>query len=107
MANRMWERMQFAPGERDMIVLQHTFEVAWPDRKERIVSTLVDYGIPHGDTAMARTVADAAAIGVRMILEGRLTQRGVISPVEPDVYAPIMKDLEGAGITFEETVTRL
>ena len=107
MANRMWERMQFAPGERDMIVLQHTFEVAWPDRKERIVSTLVDYGIPHGDTAMARTVALPAAIGVRMILEGRLTQRGVISPVEPDVYAPIMKDLEGAGITFEETVTRL
>ncbi len=107
MADRMWERMQFAPGERDMIVLQHTFEVAWPDRKERIVSTLVDYGIPGGDSAMARTVALPAAIAVRMILEGRVTDTGVISPTKPELYGPIMKDLEGVGVAFEETVSPL
>ena len=107
LADRMWERMQFGPGERDMIVLQHTFTVAYPDRKEKIVSTLVEYGIPNGDSAMARTVSLPAAIGVRMILEGRITDKGVISPVKPELYEPIMKDLEEVGVVFKETVTPL
>jgi saccharopine dehydrogenase (NADP+, L-glutamate forming) len=107
MADRMWERMQYAPGERDMVVLQHSFEAHYPDRKERIVSTLVDYGEPGGDTSMARTVSLPAAIGVRMILEGRLAAKGVVSPVMPELYEPIMKDLEEVGVVFKETVTPL
>ena len=107
LADRMWERMQFAPGERDMIVLRHTFEAEYPDRKERIVSTLVDYGVPGGDTAMARTVSLPAAIGVRMILDGKMATRGVVSPVIPDLYEPIMKELAEIGVVFEETVTPL
>jgi saccharopine dehydrogenase (NADP+, L-glutamate forming) len=106
LADRMWERMQFGPGERDMIVLQHTFEADIPgEGRERIVSTLVAYGEPDGDTAMARTVALPAAIGVRLILEGRITARGVISPVKPELYEPIMSELAEAGIVFEEAVT--
>ena len=104
LADRMWERMQFGPGQRDMIVLQHTFDVRYPDRQERVVSTLVEYGIPDGDSAMARTVSLPAAIGVRMILDGRCTQTGVLSPVTPALYAPILKELEEAGVAFEETV---
>ena len=39
--------------------------------KEKLTSTMIDYGIPDGDSSMSRTVGLPAAIGVRMILEGK------------------------------------
>ncbi len=103
LAARMWERMQYREGERDMIVLQHTFDVVHDGgRKERIFSTLVDHGQPGGDSAMSRTVALPAAIGVRMILDGRWTRPGVASPVEPAMYEPILAELGGLGVKFDE-----
>ncbi len=39
------EKMQYAPGERDMLVMQHTFVAEYADRRETLTSTLVDFGI--------------------------------------------------------------
>ena len=78
---RMLDTMSYGKGERDMLVLQHTFIAAYPDRTERITSTMVDFGIPGGDSSMNRTVGLPAAVGARFILEGRFTRPGVIVPV--------------------------
>jgi hypothetical protein len=43
---RMLDKMQYAPGERDMLILQHQFEAEYPDGNERIVSTMVDFRPP-------------------------------------------------------------
>ncbi|MFQ6038260.1 MAG: saccharopine dehydrogenase C-terminal domain-containing protein, partial [Candidatus Aminicenantales bacterium] len=44
-AQKMLEKLQYEEGERDMIILQHTFEAEFPEgKKERIVSTLIDFG---------------------------------------------------------------
>jgi saccharopine dehydrogenase (NADP+, L-glutamate forming) len=102
MARRMTERCRFAPGERDMIVMQHEFEIDFADRRQRRLSSLVDYGIPGGASAMARTVSLPMAIAVRMMLEGTLRQQGVIAPILPDIYTPILKELETLGIAFKE-----
>ena len=51
------EKMQYAPGERDMIVMHHEFIAEFPDKKQKITSTMIDYGIPNGDSSMSRTVA--------------------------------------------------
>mgnify|MGYP000738915826 CR=1 FL=1 len=48
-----------AEGERDAVVLFHEFK-AWfaeDDHYERLTSSLVDFGVPHGDTSMSRTVS--------------------------------------------------
>jgi hypothetical protein len=99
---RMLEKMSYAEGERDMLVLQHTFIAAYPDRSERITSTMVDFGIPGGDSSMNRTVGLPAAVGVRFILEGRFTQPGVIVPVMPEFYEPALDELQRLGIQFSE-----
>ena len=54
---------------------------------------------------MARTVGLPAAIGVRMILEGKIRQTGVVTPIEPAIYEPILAELETLGIHFTETWT--
>lgn len=51
------EKCQYAPGERDLVFLQHKFGIEWKDgRKETRASTLVEYGDPKGYSAMAKLV---------------------------------------------------
>jgi saccharopine dehydrogenase-like NADP-dependent oxidoreductase len=98
-------RMQYRPGERDMLVLRHEFLAEYPQgRREEITSTLIDYGVPHGDSSMARTVSLPAAIAVKLILEGRIQRRGVCIPVEPAIYHPVLDELETLGIRCVDRV---
>jgi saccharopine dehydrogenase (NADP+, L-glutamate forming) len=103
LAALMIEKLRYEEGERDMIVLQHEFLVARPDgSKERIVSTLIDYGIPNGDSSMSRTVGLPAAIGARLILEGKILKTGVQTPLDPTIYEPILEELSRHGVVFRE-----
>lgn len=99
----MIDRLKYAPGERDMIVLQHEFSVEKRGGvRERILSRLVDYGVPGGDSSMSRTVGLPAAIAARLILEGRIRMTGVQVPVFPEIYNPILDELAVMGVRFEE-----
>lgn len=99
---QMVEKLQYKPGERDMIVLQHEFVADYGGRREYLRSALVDFGVPNGETAMSRTVGLPAAIGVLRILDNTITERGVVVPVSPAVYNPILAELETLGVRFHE-----
>jgi saccharopine dehydrogenase (NADP+, L-glutamate forming) len=107
MTATMLAKMQYAPGERDMLILQHEFIAEYPNKKEKITSTMIDFGIPHGDTSMNRTVGLPAAVGARMILEGKITTTGVLMPVTPEIYEPVLEELERLGIHFMEKTETL
>jgi saccharopine dehydrogenase-like NADP-dependent oxidoreductase len=96
------EKMALGKDEKDMIVMFHEFIAEYSDKKEFITSTLVDYGIPKGDSAVSRTVALPAAIGVKMILNNKIKLKGVHIPVIPQIYNPILDELEELGIKFHE-----
>ncbi|MBN1939048.1 MAG: saccharopine dehydrogenase NADP-binding domain-containing protein [Candidatus Aminicenantes bacterium] len=103
----MLAKMLYEPGERDMIILRHEFEAAYPDGSgERIFSTLIDYGVPGGDSAMARTVGLPAAAAANLVLEGRVCRPGVLIPVSADLYAPILFEIKTRGIIFREERTK-
>ncbi|HPW18861.1 MAG TPA: saccharopine dehydrogenase C-terminal domain-containing protein [Candidatus Aminicenantes bacterium] len=103
LAALMVGKLAYGPGERDMIVLRHEFLVRTAaGRLERIVSSLIDYGVPDGDSSMSRTVGLPAAIGARLILEGRFRAAGVQVPVLPEIYEPILEELGTLGVRFEE-----
>jgi saccharopine dehydrogenase (NADP+, L-glutamate forming)/spermidine synthase len=107
-AARMIEKLAYAEGERDMIILQHEFIASYPKgRKEKIISTLIDFGIPDGDSSMARTVGLPAAIGTKLILEGKIREKGVHIPVLPDIYKPILQELRNLNIAFKEKREKL
>jgi len=102
--SRMLKTMMFRPGERDMVILQDVFMVEYPNRKERITCDLIDFGIPHGDSSMSRTVGLPVAIATRFILEGKINMTGVQVPVKPEIYVPVMQELARLGIRFEERI---
>ncbi|MBK7703034.1 MAG: saccharopine dehydrogenase NADP-binding domain-containing protein [bacterium] len=106
LGDAMLAKLIYAPGERDMIAMKHEFVAALPDGgREMITSSLVAFGEPGGDSAMARTVSLPLAVAVRLTLEGAFAARGVARPVSAEFYGPILGELETLGIVCrEETV---
>ena len=96
------KKMLLGKDERDMIVMHHEFIAQYLSKKEYITSTLVDYGIVNGDSSISRTVALPAAIAVKMILEEKIRIKGVYIPVIPEIYNPILDELEEMNIIFKE-----
>ncbi len=100
---RMEARLKFGEGERDMIVLQHRFELEYPSGRDQVTSTLVDYGIPGGDSAMARTVGLPVAVAAKMILQNKIQLKGLHIPVRTEIYRPILDELKTYNISFKES----
>jgi saccharopine dehydrogenase-like NADP-dependent oxidoreductase len=99
----MIAKMMIQPGERDMVVMLHTFVASYPDGAKKVIkSRMLDFGTLLTDTSVARTVALPAACGVEMILEGRIRAKGVHIPVIPEIYNPILDSLEKMDIWMEE-----
>jgi len=103
MGQLMYEKLAFRPGERDLLVMHHDFRAEFSNgKKEKIVSEMIDYGIPNGDSSMSRTVSLPAAIGVDMILSGRIDATGVLRPVTPNIYNPVLDELASLNIVCKE-----
>lgn len=101
MAQRMLAKMQYQPGERDMVVLYHEIEVKWPDRIERTRIKLVEYGEPDGHFAMSKTVALTAAVAADLVAQGKIELTGVQIPVLAEIYEPVLAGLAELGIRVE------
>jgi saccharopine dehydrogenase-like NADP-dependent oxidoreductase len=104
----MREKLVYKEGERDMILMRHRFLIENNDRtRDTITSTLIDYGIPGGDTSMARTVGLPLAIGVRLMAEGKINLTGIQIPNQKEIYQPVLQELEKLGIKLVETRSRV
>lgn len=102
-ADRMIKLMTLGENERDMVVMQHIFLACYPSGyREVIKSSMLDFGSPEGNTAIARTVALPAAITVRLLLENKIILSGVHRPVVPQIYNPVLEELRTLGIEMKE-----
>jgi len=98
----MIKKMMLSKGSRDMVIMLHSFLVEKADgTKEVIKSRLLDFATKE-DTSIARTVALPAAIAVKMILEGKISDTGVHIPVSKSIYEPVLTELEKLGISMIE-----
>ena len=73
-------KLAMASDDADLIILYHQFVAEYRDKQEFITSTLIQTGEPNGESAMSRAVSLPAAIGVAMILEGKISLTGVHIP---------------------------
>lgn len=98
------KKMQYEEGERDFVMLQHKFGITHANgTKETRTSTLCEYGDPKGYSAMARLVGVPCAVAVQQVLDGKISQRGVIAPMSPEVVEPLRLELkEKYGIEMKE-----
>jgi len=99
------ERMMYEKGERDLVFLQHRFEVELADGTTQTrTSTLVECGQPNGTSAMAKTVGVPCGIAAQLVLDGRIARKGVLAPMDAEINTPIMELLEREGISMVERI---
>ncbi|MFN4298356.1 MAG: saccharopine dehydrogenase C-terminal domain-containing protein [Thermaurantimonas sp.] len=96
------EKWQMKPGDRDMIVMWHKFGYELDGQKKMCTSHMIFKGVDHRNTAMAHTVGIPVAIAARLILEGKITSRGVQIPITPEIYLPMLEELNQYGVHFVE-----
>lgn len=92
------------PGDKDMIVMWHKLCYKKPDeeKSKEINSSLVVIGDESPRTAMAKTVGLPVAMAARLVLNGEFAIPGVHIPTIPELYKPILTELEEHGIEFNE-----
>ena len=98
-------RWALAPGDRDMVVMQHLFAYrpAGEERERYLTSSLVVIGDDPVNTAMAKTVGLPVGLVVRRLLAGQISRTGVVIPTTPDLYEPLLAELAAEhGIVFVE-----
>ncbi|WP_210487418.1 saccharopine dehydrogenase family protein [Rufibacter aurantiacus] len=96
------EKWKLSPGDKDMIVMLHQFEYELSGQRKKLTSSLVVLGDDEVHTAMAKTVGLPVGIAVKLLLQGKLQTKGVVVPLQADLYEPILEELEQYGIRFQE-----
>lgn len=97
--NKKWK---LKPEDKDQIVMWHRFVFMLHDQKKEIQASLVSTGDDATYTAMAKTVGLPLGIAAKLILQDKITSRGVVIPVIQEMYDPILKELEEMGIALME-----
>ncbi|MGW8315200.1 MAG: saccharopine dehydrogenase family protein [Bacteroidales bacterium] len=101
------EKWGLAPGDKDMILMQHQFDFLKKGEHLKRTSTMVYIGDESPRTAMSVTVGLPLAMTARRILEGSYKETGVQLPITPDIYIPVLQELETYGIRFVEEEIRI
>ncbi|KIM26031.1 hypothetical protein M408DRAFT_73440 [Serendipita vermifera MAFF 305830] len=106
LCGRLETLMKYEEGERDLVMLQHKFTVAWDKNgqveEEIITSTLEMYGTPGGHSAMAVTVGVPCGIATQLVLDGVINKPGVHAPYTKELCDPLIELLEKEGLGMVE-----
>ncbi|MFC2113503.1 saccharopine dehydrogenase C-terminal domain-containing protein [Bacteroidota bacterium] len=96
------EKLKLEEGDKDMIVMQHQIEYQLDTKNHRIVSSMAFIGENSTQTAMSITVGLPVAIACKLILQNKISLKGVQIPIHEEIYDPVMNELEGFGIRFTQ-----
>ncbi|KAF9024383.1 saccharopine dehydrogenase (NADP+, L-glutamate-forming) [Podila verticillata] len=99
------DKMMYAKGERDMVMLQHKFEIELKDgTRQTRTSTVLEYGNPEGASAMARLVGMPCGVATQLVLDGVINTPGVLAPMSAEINDPLIKGIEAEGVVCHEEI---
>lgn len=97
--NKKWK---LNPDDKDLIVMWHRFAYVIQGEKKEIQASLIARGDDAVNTAMSKTVGLPLAIAAKLLMLGKIQQRGVVIPVSREFYDPILGELKGMGVELLE-----
>ncbi len=89
--------------DKDMIVMWHRFRYRKNNQVMEYQSKLITIGDDPIHTAMSKTVGLPIAIAAKHILQENWKLKGIHLPVIPEIYNPVLEELESLNIRFSET----
>jgi lysine 6-dehydrogenase len=101
-------RLQFKSDQRDVALLRVEAWGLKDGNKVKVTYDLIDYrDLETGLFAMNRTVGFTSSIGALMILTGKITQTGVLSPVRHVPPREFIKELEARGMRIDYKIENM
>jgi saccharopine dehydrogenase-like NADP-dependent oxidoreductase len=88
--------------DKDMIVMWHKFIYEIKGEERETHTSMVVIGENSYHTAMSKCVGLPVGMGTELILNGQLTQKGIVRPLTKDIYVPVLEALAKRGIRFTE-----
>ncbi len=105
LTNWLTPRLQFKASERDLALLRVEAWGIKEGKKVKITYDLFDYrDLETGLFAMNRTVGFTSSIGALMILDGKITQTGVLSPVNHVPPHEFMEEVKKRGMEIMKKI---
>jgi saccharopine dehydrogenase (NADP+, L-glutamate forming) len=95
-------------NDKDLVVMLHEFEFI--DAKGDKYLRSAWFGLEGDDsvhTAMAKTVGLPLGILSKLLLNACIQQKGLALPLKREFYYPILKELSGLGVQFQQTTQPL
>lgn len=96
-------RLRMEPSDKDMIVMLHEIEFERRNMSTKLSSYMIVQGEDNLRTAMAKTVGLPLGILAKFVLSGQVSLTGLQIPVMPEIYNPVLRELEEFDIRFEES----
>lgn len=96
------EKWVLEPQDKDMLVMVHQFTYMLNGERRFVESSMVNIGDDQIHTAMSKTVGYPVGICAKLILQDRISEKGVLLPTKPEIYNPILDELEELGVVFRE-----
>lgn len=97
--NKKWK---LQPNDKDMIAMWHRFIYELDGQQNEIHATLVATGDDSIHTAMAKCVGLPVGIAAKLLIQGKIKQRGVCIPTKKEIYDPVLSELKMLGIELNE-----
>jgi saccharopine dehydrogenase-like NADP-dependent oxidoreductase len=97
--NKKWK---LASGDKDFIVMWHQFGYRKNGVERKAQSYMTVKGDDEIQTAMSKTVGLPLAIACKLLLEGKIKERGVVIPIKQEIYEPVLNELKVLGIEVIE-----
>jgi len=99
------EKLALKPHDKDLVVMVHEIDYILDGKKKTVQSYLKVKGQDSVHTAMAKTVGLPLGIAATLILDGKITTTGLHIPTVPEIYTPVLAELQKHGIAFTESTT--
>mgnify|MGYP001547372289 FL=1 len=99
------EKWKLNRGDKDRVVMHHEFEYDYEGQHFLKTSTLSLNGEDETNTAMSKLVGLPLGLFVNLVMQEKITSRGVNIPVQKEVYQPVLEELKSFGVIFKENTT--
>ena len=108
MEKHLGPQLAYRDDEKDLIAMINIFEGMQENKKMRFTSSmLIERDLETGILAMSKGVAYTACIVAKMIANGEIKEKGVLSPMTHIPVAPFMERLKKRGLVITEKMEEL
>ena len=83
------------------------WNTAWGKEKQADCFMWTGPDSKNGITAMARVTSSSAAVAARLLAQGKIKEKGIVTPEEAfqdEAYSDLMRGLERRGIAIVEKI---